>query len=861
MRSKFTILIIALIAAAFSTALVGCVEEPPVPQNTGAVAICNGGFETGNLSGWTVEYGDAFDDDSVSSQYTFVFDNDPDRNEISVDKTGNWFLSGKGFDGKRDFAATGAIRSDNFILGGNGKISLKLAGGALTENGNSKGDNVCYVGVYTAHDDKLIAKFTNDYFSKHENTFVEPDKYESGVFSTDNFRKYTKDLSTYMGNEMYIRIVDNDRHWYYGYISVDDIRVGYDTAQLTGAEYTKIKAPVKDETEYTIYDVKNGGFETGTLEGWTIISGDAFSADGVSASKYWWNEAITYNADGKYHYGYYKPSAVGVMRSSEFVVGGSGFVSFKLGGCANRSLTYLKFMLKDEDGDREVARFSNAEYWDKQFPYVANGMKLLNMVQYYADFSEHLGKTMYIEVVDENSAADDGRGAIVLDSVKTYYKEKPVWYDSVAYELKPDPDMKDPETPSEYQVKNGTFETGDLTGWTMSDPENPIGIVTNAAGWWDECLPYNKKGKWLFSGLDDKPDYGKYEKNKGTLTSELFTVGGEVFTFRMGGGGNPTLCYISLLDENDRELARFGNLGFSDKGIGSLNVDSYLANMISYKGHWSALGIEQGARIKIRITDNAENNWGLITADSFITYYESVALVPKNAVEVTNILPPDKALGEDDEYQILNGNFETGDLRGFTLAASGDGDFSAQNALSSAETFWSEGLPYNKGGLFFFDGQKAMGNEPGTFALRSENFKLGGSGRISFKMGGRTAAIKVYEAGGELLAEYRNTEYNADDAPIFPYIDRGCRILTMTTYVADLSEHLGKTLYLELCDFGGAPWGFATFDDIITYYETAPDLENSYDVVKLTSKTSAEGDYNYKMYWKEAIKQEQTDEA
>lgn len=70
MRSKFTILIIALIAAAFSTALVGCVEEPPVPQNTGAVAICNGGFETGNLSGWTVEYGDAFDEDSVSSQST-----------------------------------------------------------------------------------------------------------------------------------------------------------------------------------------------------------------------------------------------------------------------------------------------------------------------------------------------------------------------------------------------------------------------------------------------------------------------------------------------------------------------------------------------------------------------------------------------------------------------------------------------------------------------------------------------------------------------------------------------------------------------------------------------------------------------
>lgn len=849
MRSKIKCVMLALAAAALPLSLTACVKEEEVPTNTGAVAICNGGFEIGNLSGWTVEYGDAFDDDSVSSQSYFTFEDDAEKNEISVDKTGSWYLSGKGYDGKRDFAATGAIRSDNFILGGNGKISLKLAGGALTENGNPKGNNVCFVGVYTAQDDKLIAKFTNDYFAKHTD-FVDTEKYASGVFATDNFRKYTKDLSEYMGNEMYIRIVDNDKHWFYGYISVDDIRIGYDSAQLAGEEYTKLRAPVEDTREYTIYDVKNGGFETGDLSGWTVVSGDAFSDEGVTAAKYWWNEAIPYNKDGKYHYGYYKPSAVGVMRSSEFVVGGSGYVSFKLGGGRNRALTYLRFVVKNADGTtEEVARFGNEKYWDRQFPHVANGMKLINMVQYYADFSEHLGKTMFIEVVDNNSEPDDGRGAIVLDSVVTYYEQKPVWNDSVAYELK-DVDGKDPETASEYQVKNGTFETGDLTGWTASDPQNPIGVVTDAAGWWNECFPYNKKGKWLFSGIS-------HARNTGTLTSEPFTVGGDAFSFRMGGGGNPAKCYISVIGEDGKELARFANLGFADNGTGSLNVDSYLANMISYKGHWSALGIAQGTRVRLRITDNdddTDGRWGLITADSFITYYDNVALVPKNAVEVTNILPPEKAFGEDDEYQILNGNFETGDLRGFTLVTSEGGAFSAGKALSTATEYWNEKLPYNKGGLFFFDGQKAMPDEPGTFALRSESFKLGGSGRISFKLGGRTAAVKVYEAGGELLAVYRNVKYNADDE-LFPHVDLGSRVLTMTTYVADLSEHAGKTLYIELCDEGAGPWGFAMFDDIVTYYETAPDLESSYDAVKLNHMTSAEGDYNYRLPWEPAVKE------
>ena len=38
-------------------------------------------------------------------------------------------------------------------------------------------------------------------------------------------------------------------------------------------------------------------------------------------------------------------------------------------------------------------------------------------------------------------------------------------------------------------------------------------------------------------------------------------------------------------------------------------------------------------------------------------------------------------------------------------------------------------------------------------------------------------------------------------------------------------------LCVELWDEGAAAWAVAFFDEVITYYETAPDYANMYDVV------------------------------
>ena len=818
MRKRLTAFLSILCVVFLCTCLAGCKKNKPQDdqndqgnQNpTEYAPLINGGFESADLSGWTVEYGDAFDDDCVSSQKTFMYADDANNNVLSINQTGNWYLTGKGYHGKYSGARVGAIRSVNFTVPEDGVISLKLAGGALTV-GKGTGapqkeeEKLCFVGFYLAENDKMIAMQTNEYFHEHTEEYVMPDRYASGVYNTDNFYEYQVDLSEYVNKEIYIRIVDNDQSYYYGYIAVDDIRVGYADPQTEGNFFTKVTEYATEAVAPSIYEIANGGFELGSLAGWTVVEGDAFSNEGVNTESVWWNENITYSRDGNYHYGKYMPSATGVLRSSEFVLGGSGYISYKLGGCADNSKTYLRFMIKQGDDAVEVARYSNFKYWNYQFPYVQNGMRLLNMVQYYADLSAYIGETMYIEVVDYNDSGEE-LGCITLDSVQTYWAEKPLWIDSESFLAVYDADIM---LESEYQVVNGGFETGDLTGWTH-EGEN-IGNVTNASGWWAENFPYNKKGAWLFSGISD-------EAGKGTLTSSAFTVGGSGYiTYLLGGGGNPLECYISVIDaETEEELLRFANRLFNDKGIGIINNGSNLANMVWYKADLSEF---MGRSVKIRIVDNATNNWGLITADSFVTYYKEAAGVPAKANLAIDIKPeplPDTVLGENNPYQVLNGDFETGDLTGWTLTkTSGETEI---GYVSGQDVFWKNAdKPYNKDGRFLFTGiEDVMGNmEAAHGTLTSSTFTVGGSGFITFKLGGGYNAecyIEIVDAETDLaISKYHNDNADTNEGRMF-------------LYKADLTDFMGSEVYIRVVDNASEAWGCLAVDSFITYYDSVDDL-------------------------------------
>ncbi|MGN1053435.1 MAG: hypothetical protein ACI4SH_08630, partial [Candidatus Scatosoma sp.] len=98
------------LASAFACAFVaaGCAKQQAEKKDLLPVTVVNGGFESADLSGWTVEYGDAFTDDCVAFEDTFTYAYDADRTKIPVGQTGNWYLCGKGFDGKYSVARTGA---------------------------------------------------------------------------------------------------------------------------------------------------------------------------------------------------------------------------------------------------------------------------------------------------------------------------------------------------------------------------------------------------------------------------------------------------------------------------------------------------------------------------------------------------------------------------------------------------------------------------------------------------------------------------------------------------------------------------------------------------------------------------------
>ena len=92
---KTLIAILSVLCVGSAVCGVACAKDK---GETAPAAPLNGGFETADLSGWTVEYGDAFSDNSVVSQKTFTYSDDPRYTEIPVNHTGSWYLCGKGAD-------------------------------------------------------------------------------------------------------------------------------------------------------------------------------------------------------------------------------------------------------------------------------------------------------------------------------------------------------------------------------------------------------------------------------------------------------------------------------------------------------------------------------------------------------------------------------------------------------------------------------------------------------------------------------------------------------------------------------------------------------------------------------------------
>lgn len=203
----------------------------------------------------------------------------------------------------------------------------------------------------------------------------------------------------------------------------------------------------KDQSEHRIH---NAGFETGDFHGWNAYqlwkdeAGlSSFRSERIVDNPFYGSlNANTYNRDGNFHLGVYaspydnenkdlNQERMGMLRSSDFVLGGSGWISFKLGGGQNMGTAYLS--IKESATNVEVARYGNRHFGNTALSGTQNAEAYL--FQYYADLSAHIGKTLYVLVTD---AASHEWNVLALDSVETYFPSAPTpTLQEVAHDIKP----------------------------------------------------------------------------------------------------------------------------------------------------------------------------------------------------------------------------------------------------------------------------------------------------------------------------------------------------------------------------------------------------------------------------------------
>lgn len=221
---------------------------------------------------------------------------------------------------------------------------------------------------------------------------------------------------------MYIEAVDmNDSADDLGCMVLDSVITYHETRPTfmyaSEAYQLTFDYEMEETSEYQLY---NGTFEKGTLEGWTVTEGNIGAPENILSDETFWAENIPYNKSGLYFFSS-TDEQTGVLRSGTFTLSESASISFKLGAAKNPELVYISFYAVSDGGAVEIGRFSNDNWNDKGFPSLSQGMQIQNLIQYHYTFDpQYVGCKIYMEIVDRGTS---DYGYITLDSVITHYEK------------------------------------------------------------------------------------------------------------------------------------------------------------------------------------------------------------------------------------------------------------------------------------------------------------------------------------------------------------------------------------------------------------------------------------------------------
>lgn len=695
--------------------------------------IVNGGFETGDLTGWSAAGDYAFDADAIVETEAV------EGLGVTVSgKVGKYYLNGLA---AANATSTGTLTSEPFKLGGTGDIGFKVGAGSDAAK--------CYVEFLEHGSNTVLAKVSNE-------------AYDEG-FIDDDLVRVVVDLSSHIGKDIYIRVTDNGTtQQSHEYFHLDDFVMYKTEAEVTTATAERnnlIKMfgrPVFENDTPTAKTIKNGNFEDG-LNNWHVVEGDAYTPKAIkpSTEKFWGTRE--YNAEGNYFLDGFATGEdrTGAIRSTTFTLAETGIISFLLSSSPQKAI-YVAVCNDEEIGgiakDTELFKVEAKEVFKDNELSENMLRRYINAKSYTPAATDEeptptavdlIGKKLYIKLVDNTSTGEGGFHAICFDDVRCSMTEEEV----LALEK------------SDYEWAMA------LTGRGAEEISYTQNYYANYN--YPVALPIMRFTKTA-SGVALKASKAEVDVNAFIADVKA----------SYGDAADSEFAYeVTKINYKDADItANFDKVVFDTVGTATVTYQAKVEDMVL------------SATFEIEITD---------------------------------------------EHQISNGKFELGSLIGWTYEqGTGDGQVNGDLSISSADTFWNENMSFNKSGKFFFNGWNANATEGNAYTLKSTVFTLGGSGIISFKMGGNAAVVRVYYEGGNLLAEYKNTQFVDQN---FPHVEQGSRLATMTTFYADLSEFKGLNLYIELVDTGAAAWGVAFFDDIITYYEG----ETAEVLATLANKTDA----------------------
>ena len=383
----------------------------------------------------------------------------------------------------------------------------------------------------------------------------------------------------------------------------------------------------------------------------------------------------------------------------------------------------------------------------------------------------------------------------------------------------------------------------------------------------EKCLANRNDAFWngrSFNALDRFYRGEAREGQQGTLVSPTWVQSEDYITFTLGG--HAVNSFVGIFNPGDdvnvaTPLARVDNSEWFIDPSRSSNMGVRFIDASSFKGK----------EVKLALVDRDTSGFGFLNFGA-LQVNQTKAEVASTIDLHKNILVRGAPVGSDapansndearaktlewykrDEYKPfieangtidrynLDFEMEGNHLELFGSDTSFEGGrndlgFFYDLMISDRDSYWwNEHMPFNKTGNRFLCSQNGLllndhigesnGDlEANKFRMVSPLFTLSGSGFLSLKMGGATAALQILDENNTVLSEVKNPAFVTGDAALANVMETQVNMNTMVRTVVDASAYLGKKIRVGLVDKGAQDgvWSYPNFDELVTYYESVP---------------------------------------